>query len=614
MPGTTAAALLRRRLPRALALAAIAFAVPSSCTLSNEEDEPGDGTQIVQGLSCGTERWSVKTGTDAAAASVNLTPQDTTIAALGGLSVPSGLGSSAPRLTPYEFNTYRLTNVTFTQYKLESDSDYHLVLSDGTHTMIAEIPAPGCVGAGSPFLSNIQAARSTFDASFTASGSFKTANVPATLTGVAFFDLQHGQTGVAPNAIELHTVLSICFGTDCAGAQADFSLAANPTAVSVTQGGAATASISATTSSGFAGSIALSASGVPAGATASFSPASITPGTPSTLTLDSGNAAAGSYPITVTGTSGALTHSATVTFTINPPGGGLTNGGFEDGTLSGWAAAGSASAVSGGHGGTYAARVGSTTPTNGDSSISQTFVAPAGSATLSFFYKVVCPDSITYDWATATLTDNTTASTATVLTKTCTNGGAWVQASAALVAGHSYTLKLISHDDNYATDPTYTLFDDVVLNSAPPPPSGILNGNFEAGSLSSWTKAGTASMTTTSHAGSWAALVGSTVATNGDSSLSQTFDVPSGASQLSLWYANRCPDTVTYDWATVTLKDNTAGTTATLLPKTCASSYVWTNLTAPVVAGHNYTLTLTSHDDNYASDPTYTVFDDVTLN
>jgi len=37
-------------------------------------------------------------------------------------------------------------------------------------------------------------------------------------------------------------------------------------------------------------------------------------------------------------------------------------------------------------------------------------------------------------------------------------------ASAALTAGHNYTLTLTSHDDNYAGDPTYTLFDDVTLN------------------------------------------------------------------------------------------------------------------------------------------------------
>jgi hypothetical protein len=29
----------------------------------------------------------------------------------------------------------------------------------------------------------------------------------AAVTGVAFFDFKHGQTGVAPNAIELHPIL-----------------------------------------------------------------------------------------------------------------------------------------------------------------------------------------------------------------------------------------------------------------------------------------------------------------------------------------------------------------------------------------------------------------------
>jgi hypothetical protein len=35
----------------------------------------------------------------------------------------------------------------------------------------------------------------------------------ATVTGVAFFDFQHGQTGVAPNAIELHPILAFRCGT-----------------------------------------------------------------------------------------------------------------------------------------------------------------------------------------------------------------------------------------------------------------------------------------------------------------------------------------------------------------------------------------------------------------
>jgi hypothetical protein len=39
-----------------------------------------------------------------------------------------------------------------------------------------------------------------------------------------------------------------------------------------------------------------------------------------------------------------------------------------------------------------------------------------------------------------------------------------VQVSASVTAGHSYTLTLLSHDDNYPSDPTYTLFDAVVVS------------------------------------------------------------------------------------------------------------------------------------------------------
>ncbi|HEX4702689.1 MAG TPA: hypothetical protein VH352_11220, partial [Pseudonocardiaceae bacterium] len=53
----------------------------------------------------------------------------------------------------------------------------------------------------------------------------------------------------------------------------------------------------------------------------------------------------------------------------------ITNPGFETGDLTGWATVtGTASIVSSGaHSGTYAAQLGATTATNGDSSISQSF-------------------------------------------------------------------------------------------------------------------------------------------------------------------------------------------------------------------------------------------------
>ena len=36
-------------------------------------------------------------------------------------------------------------------------------------------------------------------------------SMPVTVTGVGFFDVLHGQEGVAPNGIELHPILMIDF-------------------------------------------------------------------------------------------------------------------------------------------------------------------------------------------------------------------------------------------------------------------------------------------------------------------------------------------------------------------------------------------------------------------
>ncbi|HVE82674.1 MAG TPA: hypothetical protein VND93_07490 [Myxococcales bacterium] len=184
------------------------------------EDDDEELVVTSQGLTCGVERWAVKTGTDADKALVNLTPVDTTIATLTGYPAPSTLPSNN-RVSPQETTVYRLRNVTLTKYKLEDDSDYHLVLSDGTHTMIAEIPNPGCAGSGSVFSSAISSAKAAFDAVHTATTSFQTASDTVTITGAGFFDFQHGQTGVAPNAIELHAILSICFGLNCGGTTTD---------------------------------------------------------------------------------------------------------------------------------------------------------------------------------------------------------------------------------------------------------------------------------------------------------------------------------------------------------------------------------------------------------
>src|SRR5712664_1720037 len=132
---------------------------------------------------CGVERWSVKTGTDPDSGLVNLSSTTPTpISSLTSLTAPSPIPPNN-RVQPTE-TTVWVINATLTQYKLEGDSDYHLILDDGAgHTMIAEIPSPGCVSGG-PFASGITHARAQFDAVFTATTSFQTANVPVQITGI----------------------------------------------------------------------------------------------------------------------------------------------------------------------------------------------------------------------------------------------------------------------------------------------------------------------------------------------------------------------------------------------------------------------------------------------
>ncbi|HYI12828.1 MAG TPA: hypothetical protein VEK57_27510 [Thermoanaerobaculia bacterium] len=169
---------------------------------------------------CGVERWSVKTGTDPQAPSVNLSSYiSSTIYNFHQSTRPGSLPSNG-RVSPRETTQYRLSG-TLTKYVREADSDYHLVIRDSAgRTMIVELPASNCVGAGSPFGPGISRARQQFDARFTATTSMKTTSTPVTIKGIGFWDYIHGQTGVAPNGIEVHPVLDITFGTSAASAPA----------------------------------------------------------------------------------------------------------------------------------------------------------------------------------------------------------------------------------------------------------------------------------------------------------------------------------------------------------------------------------------------------------
>src|SRR5579859_3033099 len=100
----------------------------------------------------------------------------------------------------------------------------------------------------------------------------------------------------------------------------DFTLSAGPSSQTVTATGSTSYTVSISPLNGFTGTVSLSVSGLPGGTTASFSPASISGGSgSSTLSVGTTSSTqAGTYTLTATGTSGSLSHSATVTLVVNP--------------------------------------------------------------------------------------------------------------------------------------------------------------------------------------------------------------------------------------------------------------------------------------------------------
>ena len=123
----------------------------------------------------------------------------------------------------------------------------------------------------------------------------------------------------SPNGASLINALA---GTSVTG----FTVSASPATVSVAQGTSGTSTVTAAVSGGFNSSIALSASGEPSGVTVTFSPPSVNGAGTSTMTMSvASSTPVGTYPITITGTSGNATQSTTISLKVLSAGSG---GGF----------------------------------------------------------------------------------------------------------------------------------------------------------------------------------------------------------------------------------------------------------------------------------------------
>jgi len=175
----------RRRLV-AVALVALAAAVAARVAAP----APNHPAGFSAALSCGVERWAVKTLKDRPRL---LPARTTTVASMTRLPAPRYL--PARRRLTSERRVFRV--VASVTLKPEADLDYHLVLRSGGRTMIAEAPSGLCTsGATAARRKQMLSARKAVREC-----------ARARVVGVGFFDYRHGQTGVAPNGVELHPVL-----------------------------------------------------------------------------------------------------------------------------------------------------------------------------------------------------------------------------------------------------------------------------------------------------------------------------------------------------------------------------------------------------------------------
>jgi PQQ-like domain len=131
-----------------------------------------------------------------------------------------------------------------------------------------------------------------------------------------------------PVAMIVSAALLACGGSGSANNSAnessgapspDFSFSVSPATVSLTAGTASAIQASAAALNGFSGTVTVAVSGLPAGITATPASVALTPGTPQSISLTAAQSAqSATSTVTVSATSGALSHSAQVALTVVP--------------------------------------------------------------------------------------------------------------------------------------------------------------------------------------------------------------------------------------------------------------------------------------------------------
>lgn len=167
---------------------------------------------VVTGITCGVERWAVKTLSDAGATTVEMSPPHVTTIKELNLFAAHCSGHPDMRAYPEEFSTYSIVG-RITLVRLEDDRDYHLALADPDdpqYTIVTEIPDPVCQGVvGSSFFATLLQTRASFDAIIAGRPLSALAGTLVRVRGVGFYDFNHNQTGRSQSCIELHPLIGV---------------------------------------------------------------------------------------------------------------------------------------------------------------------------------------------------------------------------------------------------------------------------------------------------------------------------------------------------------------------------------------------------------------------
>jgi subtilase family serine protease len=188
--------------------------------------------------------------------------------------------------------------------------------SSGTSTITTTVSggfdsAIALTASGQPTGVTLTLSSSTIAAPGSGSSTLTLAVASTTVAGTYTITVSGTGGGITHTATVALTVTAPTAGA--------FTISVSPTSGSLRQGQSGTATVTTAVSGGFDSAIALSATGEPTGVTITFTPSSIAApgsGTSSMLLTVSRTAKTGTYPITITGTGGGITHTTTLTFEV----------------------------------------------------------------------------------------------------------------------------------------------------------------------------------------------------------------------------------------------------------------------------------------------------------